>query len=206
MKILWIILLLSALALPGKAQTIVYHTPNDFITHNGDTIHAPSKLIVEKRSINRQLLKTGGDYHITSNRTMIRKGLRRKYFAVQVDSNLYVNCKNLKIKKFSFGKCYAPALAIGNKVYFCAVPIGPAAVSVVDRGIGMGAVGEAIATSAAVTQRVFYEIDCTTGIVEFVGKDKMMELLNDYPKLKEEYQKENSEEAHVVGKYLKELK
>ena len=45
-----------------------------------------------------------------------------------------------------------------------------------------------------------------TGRSEFVGREKMLELLADYPELKEAFEKETSESAEVIGKYLRQLK
>ena len=44
-----------------------------------------------------------------------------------------------------------------------------------------------------------------TGRSEFVGREKMLELLADYPELKEAFEKETNESAEVVGKYLRQL-
>ncbi|MDL2213348.1 hypothetical protein LJC29_05210, partial [Bacteroides sp. OttesenSCG-928-N06] len=194
-----------ALALSVKGQSIMYHHLKDFVTNSGDTIALPAKLYIEKRSRAHQLTQAGGDRRISSNRDIIKNRLKR-YYAVQVDENLYVNCRRLKIKKFKFGKFYAPAMLVKDKIYFSAVPIGPAAVAVVDREIGMGAIGEAIASSSAISKRVYYDIDMETGKVNFVGKERMTELLTGYPDLLEAYLLENNEEAKVTGRYLRELK
>lgn len=183
----------------------MYHHLKDFVTNSGDTIALPAKLYIEKRSRAHQLTQAGGDRRISSNRDIIKNRLKR-YYAVQVDENLYVNCRRLKIKKFKFGKFYAPAMLVKDKIYFSAVPIGPAAVAVVDREIGMGAIGEAIASSSAISKRVYYDIDMETGKVNFVGKERMTELLAGYPDLLEAYLLENNEEAKVTGRYLRELK
>lgn len=206
MKKLYLLLLIAALGFSAKAQqSIVYHNLKEWVAREGDTIVAPRELTVGKRTKHQMLLQSGGDYKITSNRSSLRKGLKKKYYAVEVGGNLYVNCKKLKIKKFRFGTCYAPAMEVNNKIYFRAIPIGPAAVAVVHRDIGMGVVGEAVASSSVVSQRVYYEIDSETGTVDFVGKEKMLELLAGYPVLRDEYLKENNEEAHTTGKYLREL-
>ena len=91
MKPFLITSLLLLCVFQGKAQSIIYHSMKDFVAGKGDTVHAPSILYIEKRGVNRQLLKVGGDYGITANRTLLRKGLRNKYFAVKHENNLYVN-------------------------------------------------------------------------------------------------------------------
>ena len=64
-------------------------------------------------------------------------------------------------------------------------------------------VGDAINASGLVFARVYYELNPETGRSEFVGREKMLELLADYPELKEAFEKETSESAEVVGKYLR---
>ena len=48
---------------------------------------------------------------------------------------------------------------------------------------------------------------CTeTGKSEFVGRERMMQLLAGYPTLHAEFEKETSESAEVIGKYLRALR
>ena len=68
-----------------------------------------------------------------------------------------------------------------------------------------GEVGDAIAASALVAARVFYEINPETGRAEFVGKDKMMALLEGYPDLQANLRLEQSEAADVMVRYLQAL-
>ena len=65
-----------------------------------------------------------------------------------------------------------------------------------------GDVGTAIAASGLVNARVYYELNPETGKVEFVGKDKMQQLLQNEPGLLEAFLEEESEKAEVTGKYL----
>ena len=69
-----------------------------------------------------------------------------------------------------------------------------------------GEVGDAINASGMVTQRVYYELDLTTGYSNFVGKERMAELLTGHPQWIEALQKERSEEAAVIERYLLLLK
>ncbi len=206
MKKLLLIFLVSTLSQLLYSQSIAYHRLEDLVAGKGDTIEAPRTLSVEKRNtVMQKLTQTGGDYKISANSSMLGKALNNRYFAARIDDVLYINCKKVRIKKFRFGKFHAKAMMVNNNIYFCATPVGPAAVAVVDRNIGMGAVGEAIASSSVLSQRVYYEIDAETGEVTFVGKEKMCELLAGYPELKEAYLKENNQEAKVTEQYLKEL-
>ena len=149
------------------------------------------------------------DYKISADdNKALCKYLKGRCYAVQSDTSLYVNCKKLRYKRLRFGGWYAPAMWLDGNVFFSAVPLGSVAGGssvTMDVTLG-GSVGDAIAASGLVSKRVYYEIDATTGKVDFVGKDRMCALLESYPEWKEEYLKENSESAKTTGKYLQLLK
>ena len=69
-----------------------------------------------------------------------------------------------------------------------------------------GNIGDALAASSLVTKRVCYELNGETGKVDFLGKDKMLQLLKNYPELKQAYLKDDSQEAKHTFKYLLELR
>jgi len=189
------------------AQQVLYATLKDLVAGRGDTL---TTLKVEKRSKNQICLLGGADYRITvENNSGLSRYLRSRCYAVKVDTALYVNCKKMKYKHFRFGKWYAPAIWVAGKIYFCAQPIGSVAGSCVtptDAAKLGGEVGTAIASSGLVNIRVFYELNLVTGKAEFVGKEKMLSLLNDFPDLQDAFLKESSEMADVVGKYLMQIK
>ena len=100
------------------------------------------------------------------------------------------------------------AMWVKGRIYFCAQPVGQAAASTAtppDATKLGGEVGDAINASGLVFARVYYELNPETGRSEFVGREKMLELLADYPELKEAFEKETNESAEVVGKYLRQL-
>lgn len=207
----WVVLLallgVSGLFLPCEAQQIMYANLRELVASEGDTV---TTLRLECRSKNQILLMGGGDYRIEAvdNRGLTRY-LSRRCYAVRVDTALYVNCRKMRYQRYRFGKCYAPALQIGDKYYFCAQPVGQAATSTsqpADATKLGGEVGDAIAASALVAARVFYEINPETGRAEFVGKDKMMSLLEGLPELQENLRLETSESAGVMVRYLRALK
>ena len=65
-----------------------------------------------------------------------------------------------------------------------------------------GEVGDAIQASGLVDKRVYYELDVETGRSYFVDKERMRELLSGHPALLQEFEKEISEAAEVMVKYL----
>ena len=206
MKKLWIICFMTLGGLHLAAQDIVYSTLKDLLAHKGDTVAA---LKIEKRTKNQISLSGGADYKISADdNKALCKYLKGRCYAVQSDTSLYVNCKKLRYKRLRFGGWYAPAMWLDGNVFFSAVPLGSVAGGssvTMDVTLG-GSVGDAIAASGLVSKRVYYEIDATTGKVDFVGKDRMCALLESYPEWKEEYLKENSESAKTTGKYLQLLK
>ena len=194
MKKLWIICLLSIVGLPLVAQNIVYSNLKDLLAQDGDTVTA---LKIEKRTKNN-----------ADTDKSLCKYLKKRCFAVQEDTSLYINCKKLRYKRLRFGGWYAPAMWVNGNIFFSAIPIGVVAASssvTMDVTLG-GVVGDAIAASSLVSKRVYYEIDATTGKIDFVGRDRMCALLDSYPEWKEAYLDENSESAETTGKYLRLLK
>ena len=194
-------------AFPCEAQQVMYSNLRELVAQEGDTV---TTLRVEKRSKNKILLLSGGDYRIEAkDNPSLSRYLRKRCYAVQVDTALYVNCRKMRYKRYRFGNYYAPAIQIGEHVYFCAQPVGQAASSTSTPAnaprLG-GDVGNAIAASALINARVFYEINPRNGRAEFVGKEKMMSLLVGYPHLQKRLQRETSERASVIGYYLTELK
>lgn len=206
MKKLWVICFMSLVELHLSAQDVVYSTLKDLLSYNGDTVVA---LKVEKRTKNQISLSGGADYKIyVDDNKPLCKFLKNRCYAVQVDSSLYVNCKKLRYKRLRFGGWYAPAVRLGGNIFFCAIPMGSVAGGssvTMDVTLG-GSVGDAIAASGLVTKRVYYEIDATTGKVDFVGKERMCALLESYPDWKKEYLKADSESAELTSKYLQLLK
>ena len=199
-------LLISVISLPLIAQNIIYSNLKELLTQHGDTT---AVLRVEKRSRNQIVLTGGADYRITAgdDESMCRR-LKKRCFAVQEDTSLYINCKKLRYKRLRFGGWYAPAMWVNGNIFFSAIPIGVVAASssvTMDVTLG-GVVGDAIAASSLVSKRVYYEIDATTGKIDFVGRDRMCALLDSYPEWKEAYLNENSESAETTGKYLRLLK
>lgn len=200
-------LLMSVISLPLIAQNIIYSNLKELLAEDGDTI---TVLRVERRSRNQIVLTGGADYRITAgnDESMCRR-LKKRSFAVRDEKgDLYLNCRKLRYKKLRFGAWYAPAVQLGKNVYFCAMPLGSVIggnfVEEDDVKLG-GNIGDALAASSLVTKRVCYELNGETGKIDFLGKDKILQLLEKYPDLKESYLKDDSQEAKHAFKYLLEL-
>ncbi len=201
-------LLISVISLPLIAQNIIYSNLKELLAQHGDTT---AVLRVEKRSRNQIVLTGGADYRITAgdDESMCRR-LKKRCFAVRDEKgDLYLNCRKLRYKKLRFGAWYAPAVQLGKNIYFCAMPLGSVIggnfVEEDDVKLG-GNIGDALAASSLVTKRVCYELNGETGKVDFLGKDKMLQLLENYPELKQAYLKDDSQEAKHTFKYLLELR
>lgn len=208
MKKYWLLSLLAIFLNPYvSSQQVAFSSLKNLLSGHGDTL---TVLKVEKRSKNQIYLTGGGDYRIIAqNNSGLCHYLKSRCYAVQIDTALFVNCKKMRYKKFRFGSWFAPAIWIKNKICFCAQPVGAVAASTatpVDETKLGGDVGTAIASSGLVNARVYYELDLSTGKVDFLGKDKMMQLLEGQIQLQEDFLRENSESADVVRKYLWHLK
>ena len=206
MKRGWVLGLLALLVLPCSAQQIMYSNLKELVEGRGDTV---TILKVEKRSKNQIYLMGGADYRIEAkDNSGLCRYLKSRCYAVRMDTSLYVNCKKMRYKRYRFGGWYAPAMWVKGRIYFCAQPVGQTAASTAtppDATKLGGEVGDAINASGLVFARVYYELNPETGRSEFVGREKMLELLADYPELKEAFEKETNESAEVVGKYLRQL-
>ena len=203
-KVSILLLLLSMISIPLIAQNIIYSNLKELLTQDGDTV---AVLRIEKRSRNQIVLTGGADYRITAgDDESIGKRLKKRCFAVRDENgNLYLNCRKLRYKKLRFGAWYAPAVQLDNRIYFCAMPLGSVVgghfVEEDDVKLG-GNIGDALAASSLVTKRVCYELNAVTGKIEFLNKDKMLDLLKKYPELKQAYLKDDSQEAKHTFKYL----
>lgn len=193
-------------ALPAAAQQVMYSNLKELVENRGDTV---TTLKVEKRTKKQIYLLGGADYRITvDDNPGLCRYLKSRCYAVRIDTALYVNCRKMRYKRYRFGQWYAPAMWLNGKVYFYAQPVGQAATSTMtpDDATRLGGeVGDAINASGLVYARVCYELNPETGKSEFVGRERMMQLLDGYPELRAEFEKETSESAEVMGKYLKQL-
>lgn len=205
MKKLYLFLLLSLCLLPSVAQQILYPNLKALMACSGDTV---TILKVEKRSVNQIYLTGGADFRIEAqDNPGLSRYIRSRCYAVRIDNRWFVNCRKMRYKRYRFGQWYAPALWVRGKLYFSAQPLGQVATGSLtpsDAAKLGGEVGNAIAASGLVHERVYYEIDPETGRSEFVGRDKMLQLLSDsFPALKQQLMQETSESAEVIGRYLK---
>lgn len=200
-------LLMLASTLSGTAQQIIYANLSELIDERGDTV---STLQVERRSRNQLYLTGGGDYRILApdNRSLTRY-LRKRCYAVRIDTSLYVNCRKMRYKRFKLGGWYAPAWELNGRIYYTAQPVGQTATETLTPTNAQklrGKVGDAIQASGLVAQRVFYELNPYTGRSTFVGKKRMRELLSKHPQWLTEFEQETDESAKVIGKYLQRLR
>ena len=206
-RLISILILLSFCLLQGKAQQVLFSNLKNLLEVRGDTV---STLHVERRSKKQIYLMGGADFKIEARGNEgLSKYIKRRCYAIQVDSILYLNCRKMHYKRYRFGAWYAQALRINGHVLYKAQPLGQVASStMVDEEATKlgGEVGDAINASGMVTQRVYYELDLTTGYSNFVGKERMAELLTGHPQWIEALQKERSEEAAVIERYLLLLK
>lgn len=207
MKRSWMLGIWALLVLPCSAQQIMYSNLKELTEERGDTV---TILKAEKRSKNQIYLMGGADYRIEAkDNPGLCRYLKSRCYAVRMDTALYVNCKKMRYKRYRFGGWYAPAMWAEGKIYFSAQPVGQAAASTAtspDATRLGGEVGSAIHASGLVSARVYYELDPETGRSEFVGREKMLELLSRHPGLKAAFEKETSESAEVTGRYLRALR
>lgn len=195
------------MALPCGAQQRIYRTHESLLSQKGELV---SGLVIDRRSFSQISLYGGADYHISSETdSRMSEDIKRRFFAVELGGQLYVNMRHMKYKRYRFGSWYAPAFIIRGHLFFVAQPLGQAATVSITQGtvtrLG-GQVGDAIAASALVTSRVVYEVNPQSGRAEFVGKERAIALLKDRPDLQRMLAKEKKETVDVIFPYLNELK
>ncbi len=190
-------------ALSSHAQQVMFASLNDLAEGKGDTV---TILQVQKRTKNQINLMGGADYRISADdNTSMGRYLKRRCFAVQIDTTLYVNCKKMRYKKFRLGNWYAKALWVNGTVFYAAQPVGQVATGNIvpehTPKLG-GEVGDAIQASGLTDERVYYELNMETGRSEFVGRERMLQLLAGKPELKKQFEQETSENASTIEPYL----
>lgn len=204
MKKLIISLFLLLMFIPlSRAQQVMFASLNDLAEGKGDTV---TILQVQKRTKNQINLMGGADYRISADdNTSMGRYLKRRCFAVQIDTTLYVNCKKMRYKKFRLGNWYAKALWVNGTVFYAAQPVGQVATDKIvpehTPKLG-GEVGDAIQASGLTDERVYYELNMETGRSEFVGRERMLQLLAGKPELKKQFEQETSENASTMEPYL----
>ena len=199
--------LFVSLALALKAQNKIYDSYDNLLADKGDIVTTLHKV---RRTVNQLYLSGGADYEIYSiDNKQLTKYLKKRCYAVRLNDTLYVNCRNIRYKKYRFGSWYAIGEMVKGKLYFSAQPLGQiASSSFIPKETSKlgGAVGDAINASGLVTDRVVYEIDPETKNAVFVGRERMLEILKPYPELLDAFSREDSESADVIGKYLLKLR
>ncbi len=183
-------------------QDMVYSDLQELLSGNGDTVTTLAK---ERRTLSQIYMSGGADYHIYStDNDSFTKYLKKRSFAVRCQDTLYVNCKQVRYKKYRFGNWFAKAAMVNGHVFFVAQPLGQiASSSLVSKDVPrlQGTVGDAINASGLVYDRVVYEI-FPDGNVDFVGRDRMKQILASHTALLDDFLAQNSESADVVMKYL----
>ena len=198
-----IAIILSLSVAYSFAQQVLFSNLKNLLDIQGDTV---TTLHVERRSKNQIYLMGGADFKIEARgNDGLSKYIKRRCYAIQIDSVLYLNCRKMRYKKYRFGAWYAQALRVGGRVFYKAQPLGQVATrTVVDEEATKlgGEVGNAINASGMVTQRVYYELDLKTGYSVFVGKERLSELLKDKPEWVAKLQNEPTEEASIIEPYI----
>lgn len=206
MKRILLIAFLATLIWPCAAQQVIFSSLKDLLVQKGDTV---TTLAVEKRSINNLYMSNGADYRITSEENSgLSKFIKDRAYAVLMDADLYVNCKFIHYNHYHFGNWYARAHRVNGRIYFFAQPYGQRASSNLKSESTTrlaGSVGDAIAASGLVKERVCYVINEETERAELVTTEFMCDLLASTPELLASYKAEESESADVVEKYLMQL-
>ena len=182
--------LLALLVLPCSAQQIMYSNLKELVEGRGDTV---TILKVEKRSKNQIYLMGSGLPYRSEGQPGLCRYLKSRCYAVRMDTSLYVNCKKMRYKRYRFGGWYAPAMWVKGRIYFVRNLWGRLPQTATRPMQPSWAVKwEMPSMPRGWSLRAYYELNPETGRLEFVGREKMLELLADYPELKEAFEKKRT--------------
>ena len=117
-------------------------------------------LYCEGHSKSHQLWVGGNDFKFTTGDKNTDKALKKDAFIVMVNDTMYINCRNLRFEKTSFGSGYTKAKNVGaHSLLFVNTMIGKEAQSKqAMSGFMFGAIGGAISASQQMKQQVCYRV------------------------------------------------
>ena len=111
-----IAIILSLSVAYSFAQQVLFSNLKNLLDIQGDTV---TTLHVERRSKNQIYLMGGADFKIEARgNDGLSKYIKRRCYAIQIDSVLYLNCRKMRYKKYRFGAWYAQALRAGGRVFY----------------------------------------------------------------------------------------
>ena len=170
-----------------------------------------NNFIISQRSEFDIKMVAGNDFKVISDSGQVKKSnINSKTFAVFDGKSLYLNGKNINgykhyclvenNQRFLLLKAGIPGLfkrkELGYENIMAQIDFVP---------IG-GAVGGAMTGAQLAMVRLYYVVDCKTGVVKILSKDYLINLLKDYPDMKAEFDKEeDTKNQTVLLKYIKKL-
>lgn len=164
---------------------------------------ATEQIMVEK-VVDKKFGKWGvNDFKISADNKVLRKFLKKEAWGVMSNDSLFLNCRRLNA-----GPIYAFAEEINGELLFLAGISDEERNRQMSLVIGMGSpFGGAIASASLSVERFWYILNVESAKLELLSKERMFELLNDYPDLAEKYSKEPNPQGMITLKrYIRELR
>ena len=167
---------------------------------------------VSKRTEFNIKMGGGNDYKVDSSFEQMQSAIYSKIFAVFDGENLYINGKHI-----NGGQHYC--LVENNQRYLilkAGIPGGlsrrknlgydDSMIQTDNIALGITTIGAAVRAAQLAVIRLYYIVDCKTGIIKILSKDYLISLLDDYPEIKEQFdlEKDNAN-LTVLLEYVKKI-
>ena len=206
MKKLIVTIIMTIVAISGDAQNRYCNTYEDFLEGKWqqlDTINCKS------HSKSRQVWWGGSDYTLTTGDKELDNVLKKKAFAVMIADTLYLNCRNLRYEKTSFGGGYSRARRMGeNSLLLVHRVIGKSAQKdEVLSSLVFGVVGEAITSNKQVKQQVCYVISNGANEkgrinIQMINDSLMNQMVQNREDLRKEYYAEENKSKRLLATHI----
>lgn len=206
MKKLLVTIIMIIVAISGDAQNRYCNTYEDFLEGKWqqlDTINCKS------HSKSRQVWWGGSDYTLTTGDKELDNILKKKAFAVMIADTLYLNCRNLRYEKTSFGSGYSKARRMGeNSLLLVHRVIGKSAMKdEVLSSLVFGVVGEAITSNKQVKQQVCYVISNGANEkgrinIQMINDSLMNLMVQNREDLRKEYYAEENKSKRLLATHI----
>lgn len=206
MKKLIVTILMAIATISADAQSRYCNTYEDFLEGKWQQLDS---IYCKSHSKSRQVWWGGSDYTLTTGDKELDKTLKKMAFAVMIADTIYLNCRNLRYEKTSFGSGYSKARRIGdNSLLLVHRVIGKSALKdEVLSSLVFGVVGEAITVNKQVKNQVCYIISSGANEkgridIRMINDSLMDQMLQGREDLQKEYYAEENKSKRLLAVHV----
>ena len=205
-KTLITMLLAIAAITVADAQCQYCNTYEDFVAGRWqklDTVYC------ESHSKSEKILLGINDFSLTTGDKALDKSLKKEAFIVKQVDTLYVNCRNLRFEKTSFGNGYIKARRLGkNDLFFVNKIIGmDASTTAAISGLMFGTIGSAVTANQQMKQQVCYVISNGANEkgridIRMIDDELMDQMIGKHKNLHDEYYAEENTSKRRLATHI----